>query len=79
LRRCGNCNIIFEFDFGKGEINVMRIRDFINVLSEYDQDVELVINTKDGYFSPQITKEVVTYKHNYNGVTYKDDAIVLSN
>ena len=56
----------------------MRIGDFIAYLNELDPNMELVINTGDKYVSPKIKKDVVTYKHGYNGVTYKDDAIVLA-
>ncbi len=56
----------------------MTIKDFINVLSQYDPDTELVIKTEDAFVSPNIKREVVSFKHKYNGVYYKDNAIVLS-
>ncbi len=57
----------------------MRISDVIEALSQYDPNTEIVIDVDGAFVSPKIKKQVVAFKHNYNGVFYKDDAVVLSN
>ena len=56
---------------------IMRIRDFIEELNQYDQDIELVIDVNGKFITPSVKKEVVHFKHDYSGSTYKDNAIVL--
>lgn len=56
----------------------MRIKDFIETLQEYDQNIELVINVDGEFITPSINRKVVHFKHDYSGIAYKDDAIVLT-
>ena len=55
----------------------MRIKDFIEKLNEYDENIEIVIKTSKGYSSPKVKKDIVKYKHDYSGTEFIDDAIVL--
>ena len=56
----------------------MRLKDFIETLSQYDPDTELVIDLDGKFVTPSISREVVHYKHDYSGASYKDTAVVLS-
>lgn len=56
----------------------MRIKDFIETLSQYDQDIELVINADGKFITPKLNKAVVCFKHDYSGMYFKDNAIILS-
>lgn len=56
----------------------MKIKDLIEQLNQYDPEIEVVVNIDNSYISPKLTKDIVPFKHNFNGVFYKDDAIVLS-
>ncbi len=67
--------VVFE---RRGKI-IMRIKDVIEKLSKYDPDIEVVVGVDGDFFSPNFKRDIVSYKHNYNGVSYKDEAIVLSN
>lgn len=55
----------------------MRIKDFIEKLNEYDENIEIVIKTSKGYSSPKVKKDIVKYKHEYSGTEFIDGAIVL--
>lgn len=55
----------------------MRIKEFVKLLEEYDEDIEIVIKTPDGYASPKVKKDIVKYKHEYSGTEFIDDAIIL--
>ncbi len=55
----------------------MRIKDFIEMLNEYDENIEIVIKTSKGYSSPKVKKDIVKYNHEYSGTEFIDDAIVL--
>ena len=55
----------------------MRIKEFVKLLEEYDEDIEIVIKTPDGYASPKVKKDIVKYKHDYSGTEFIDDAIIL--
>ncbi|MBR5637309.1 MAG: hypothetical protein IKW81_10310 [Pseudobutyrivibrio sp.] len=57
----------------------MRIKDVIETLNQYDPNTELVINVEGEYISPEVKRDFVTFKHRYNGVLYKDEAVVLTN
>ena len=57
----------------------MRIKDVIEKLSQYDQDLELVIGVEGDFYSPKLKRDIVPFKHAYNGVAYKDEAVVLTN
>lgn len=57
----------------------MRIKDVIEKLSKYDPDTEVVVGVDGDFFSPNLKRDIVLYKHNYSGISYKDEAIVLSN
>ena len=57
----------------------MRIKDVIEKLSKYDQNLELVVDVDGEFFSPNFKRDIVPFKHAFNGVAYKDEAIVLSN
>ncbi len=57
----------------------MRIKDVIEKLSQYDSNTEIVINVDDHFVCPKIERTIVPYKHDYNGISYKDEAIVFSN
>lgn len=56
----------------------MRIRDFIETLNQFDPDIELVIDVNGKFITPSVKREVVHYKHEYTGTTYKDEALVLA-
>ncbi len=56
----------------------MRIKDFIETLSQYDPNIELVIDVEGKYITPKVKRDIVTFKHEYNGVLYKDEAVVLT-
>ena len=56
----------------------MRIKDLIEELSQFDQETELVVNVGGEYVSPKMKRDCVMFKHNYNGVAYRDNAVVLS-
>jgi len=56
----------------------MRIRDFIEHLSQYVQDIELVINVDDNFVTPSVNREIVYFKHDVSGISFNDNAIVLS-
>ena len=56
----------------------MRIKDLIEELSQYDQNIELVVNVDGEYVSPKMKRDCVMFKHHYNGVAYRDNAVVLS-
>ena len=56
----------------------MRIKDFIEKLEQFDPETEIVINCDDEFISPKMKKDIVMFKHNYSGVSFKDDCIVLS-
>lgn len=55
----------------------MKIKDFIEKLNEYDENIEIVIKTSKGYSTPKVKKDIVKYKHDYSGIEFIDDAIVL--
>ncbi|SDH33055.1 hypothetical protein SAMN05421493_101326 [Pseudobutyrivibrio sp. 49] len=57
----------------------MRIRDVIENLSQYDQDLEVVVGVDGDFFSPNFKRDIVLFKHAFNGVAYKDEAVILSN
>ncbi|WP_155951050.1 hypothetical protein [Pseudobutyrivibrio sp. MD2005] len=56
----------------------MRIKDFIETLSQYDENIELVINVDGKFITPSVNREVVHFKHEYTGTSYKDSAVVLA-
>ena len=57
----------------------MRIKDFIAELSQYDENIEIVLDVDGNCSTPSsVKKDVVHFKHDYSGTSYKDDAIVLS-
>ena len=56
----------------------MRIKDFIETLSQYDSNIELVINVDGKYTTPKLNKAVVRFKHDYSGMYFQDNAIILS-
>ena len=56
----------------------MKIKDFIEELSRFDQDIELVIDVDGDFITPSMSREVVHFKHDYSGTSFKDLAIVLS-
>ena len=56
----------------------MKIRDFIEELSRFDQDIELVIDVDGDFITPSMSREVVHFKHDYSGTSFRDLAIVLS-
>ena len=56
----------------------MRIRDFIEELNQYDQDIELVIDVDGTFVTPSVNREVVHFKHDFSGIAFKDEAIVLA-
>ncbi len=56
----------------------MRIRDFIETLNQFDPDIELVIDVNGKFITPSVKREVVHYKHEYTGTSYKDEAVVLA-
>ncbi len=55
----------------------MRIHELIEELEKYDDNIEVVIESNKEYVAPVLKKEVVKYRHSYNGVEYIDDAIIL--
>ena len=57
----------------------MKIKDVIENLSKYDQNLELVIDVEGEFFSPKLKRDIVPFKHHYNGVMYKDEAVILTN
>ena len=57
----------------------MKIKDLINTLNQFDPETELVIDINGEYISPKVKHDIVPFRHHYNGVFYKDDAVVLSN
>lgn len=56
----------------------MRIKEFIETLNQYDPDIEIVIDVDGNYVTPILKKSVVNFKHDYSGMCFKDDAIILS-
>lgn len=57
----------------------MRIKDVIAELSQYDENIELVINVDGKYATPSsMKKDIVHFKHDYSGTEFTDEAIVLS-
>ena len=56
----------------------MRIKDFIEKLEQFDPETEVVINVDGDFISPKMKKDIVMFKHNYSGVSFKDDCVVLS-
>ena len=57
----------------------MQIKDVIEKLSQYDENLEVVVGVDGDFFSPNFKRDIVSFKHKFNGVSYKDEAIVLSN
>lgn len=56
----------------------MKIRDVIEELSQFDQDIELVIDVDGEYVTPSMNEIVVHFKHDYSGTSFKDAAVVLA-
>ncbi len=56
----------------------MRVKEFIETLEKFDENAELVIKVDGSYITPQMKEDIVHYQHDYNGVSYRDIAIVLS-
>lgn len=56
----------------------MRIKDFMDVLNQFDPNTELVIDVDGSFVSPIVQRDIVYYKHKYSGIAYTDEAIVLS-
>jgi hypothetical protein len=57
----------------------MRIKDIIAELSQYDENIELVVNVDGKCATPSsMKKDIVHFKHDYSGTVYTDEAVVLS-
>lgn len=56
----------------------MKIKDVIKELNQFDQDIELVINVDGKFITPSINRDIVYYKHDFNGCSYTDEAIVMA-
>lgn len=56
----------------------MRIKDVIAELSQYDENIEIVINVDGKCQTPSMKKDIVHFRHDFTGTAYNDEAIVLS-
>ena len=41
-------------------------------------ETEIVIDIDGDFVSPKMTEKVVHFKHNYSGMSYKDNAVILT-
>ncbi len=57
----------------------MKIKDLVRTLDQFDPEMELVIDVDGEYVSPEVKRDIVAFRHKFNGVYYKDNAVVLFN